>query len=144
MSQIAICVLQRLLHQHVEHVWYFVHLIVHSTSMVGMTYGVSKIDQFKVLVIPFFLHALHVSDGKNFCCNRLLRLIARSFNQLYSSAWKCVYFCGWITSWTCCCDASNSNFFKASCDYSWHLLEITILDFFLINRLLKKILKLNI
>jgi hypothetical protein len=62
--QIAIYVLQRLLHQHVEQVWYFVHPVVHLTSIVGTTTEVSKIDKLKVLVVSFFPPALQVFDEK--------------------------------------------------------------------------------
>ncbi len=51
--------LQRLFHQHVEQVWCFVHLIVHSTFVVGMIVGV-----LKVFVVPFFPLVLLVSNKK--------------------------------------------------------------------------------
>jgi hypothetical protein len=37
---------------------------VHSTFVVGMIVGVSKIVQLKVLVVPFFPPTLRVSDEK--------------------------------------------------------------------------------
>ncbi len=37
---------------------------MHSTFVVEMTTWVSKIDQLKVLVVPFFLLVLRVSDEK--------------------------------------------------------------------------------
>ncbi len=83
MLHIAISVLHILLHQHVEQVWCFSHPVVRSTSVVGTTIGVLKIDQFKVLVIPFFPLALYLMK-RYLCHNRLLRLIVKSFNQLYS------------------------------------------------------------
>ncbi len=54
--------LQRSFHQHVKHVQCFVHPVVHLTSIVGMTSGMSKIDQLGVLVVPFFPHVLLVCD----------------------------------------------------------------------------------
>ncbi len=64
MLQIAIYVMQRLPHQHVEQVRYFVHPIVHLTCIVGTITGVSKIDKLKVLVVPFFPPVLQVFDEK--------------------------------------------------------------------------------
>jgi hypothetical protein len=59
--QIAISVLQKLLHQHVKQVQCFVHSVVH---FVRMTTRVSKNNQLKVLVVLFFPLALLISNEK--------------------------------------------------------------------------------
>jgi hypothetical protein len=64
MLEIATFVLQRLFHQHVEQGWCFVHPIVCSTSIVGTTTRVSKIDQLKVLVATLFPLVILVFDKK--------------------------------------------------------------------------------
>ncbi len=88
MSQIATFVMQRLLHQHVEHVQCFVHSVVHSTSI-----GMSKSDQLKVLVVLFFPPTLWVFDGKVLLpFNTLLRFIVGSFNWLYSLGLRTLLF----------------------------------------------------
>jgi len=46
----------------VEQVQCFVHLVVRLASVVGTTIGVSKINYLKVLVVPFFLLTLLVSN----------------------------------------------------------------------------------
>ncbi len=54
--------LENLLHQHVEHVRCFVHLVVHLAFVVGTTVGVSKIDWLNVFVVPLFPPILLESD----------------------------------------------------------------------------------
>jgi hypothetical protein len=65
----------------------FVHSVVHSTSVVGMTVTMSKINQLKILVVFFFLLCKYLME-RYLCYNKLLRLIVESFNQLYSLSLK--------------------------------------------------------
>jgi hypothetical protein len=77
----------------------FTHLVVHLTSVVGMTIGVSKSTSWRYLWFPSFLLLYWYLMKRYVYYNRLLKLIARSFNQLYSLCLKMWLFL-WLNHFT--------------------------------------------
>ncbi len=68
------------------------HLVVLSTSVVGMNTKVLKNDQLKVLVVPSLPLTLLVSNKRYVCYHQLLKFNVGSINQLNSFNLKTLLF----------------------------------------------------
>jgi hypothetical protein len=113
--------------------------------LLGELLRCQKLTSWRYWLFPFFVMLYMYLMRRYLCRNKLLRLIARSLNWLYSlNLWTCLFL--WLNNlmnkllWR----FGFQLFFKASCDYSWHLFWIIYLGFLLVNKLVMKISKLNI